>query len=461
MMNQIIDPDRRDPNGPPRRSAMSVSQLTDKIKLTLEDKFDFVWISGEISNFKIPASGHAYFTLKDTGAQISAVLFRAQRRGLGFEPADGCQVLGLGRLSLYPPRGTYQLIFEYLEPFGAGALLQAFEALKAKLAAEGLFAAAHKRPLPFLPRKISVITSATGAVFHDICHVAARRFPNLAIQLVPATVQGAAAVSSVVRAIEMANRHASADLIILARGGGSLEDLQAFNSEPVARAIAASNLPVVSAIGHETDFTIADFVADLRAPTPSAAAEVAVPSRDELVGRLQHLKTVLLGRWRTTMQWRRARISEMTARLASPRRRVDDARLHLDDLEGRLRRALQGRWRQDHRRIEYLAGRLRATHPRRQLAQCRQRMTALTDRLIGAHRLGVAGRRQQLAPLAARLTALNPLAVLERGYSITRTLPERTVIRQASDVGPGDPVEILLARGTLEAGVTRIGGIAD
>ncbi|MEE4607894.1 MAG: exodeoxyribonuclease VII large subunit [Desulfobacteraceae bacterium] len=446
-----------DPSGTPQaaipRTVLSVSQLTLKIKQLVDASFEFVWLTGEISNFKIPASGHAYFTLKDAEAQIAAVMFRGVRRTLRFEPRDGLGVIGLGRISVYPPRGAYQIILEYLEPAGAGALQQAFEALKAKLAAEGLFDAARKRPLPLLPRQIAVVTSATGAVFHDICHVALRRFPNLAIQLVPTAVQGAAAVVAIVNAIDLANRHAGADLIILARGGGSLEDLQAFNSEPVARAIAASALPVVSAVGHETDFTIADFVADLRAPTPSAAAEIVVPLKTELAGGIRHLTDLLHGRMRARLDLHRARVGEMTARLNVTRRRIDEARLRLDDLAARMARSLRQRAAYQRQRMQWLEARLATAHPRQQVARMRERLAAETDRLLSAHRLFIARRRQALDPLAARLAALSPLAVLARGYSITRRLPDHAVVSDASTVEAGANLEILLARGRLKARV--------
>ena len=438
---------------PDARQILTVSTLTQKIKLILEDSLDFIWIAGEISNFKIAASGHAYFTLKDTGAQIGAVLFRPQLRALKFSPGDGAQVMGLGRIGVYAPRGTYQVIFEYLEPFGAGALQQAFEALKTRLSEEGLFAAARKRPLPALPRKISVITSLSGAVWRDICKVAWRRFPRLAIQLVPAAVQGAAAVSDLVQAVELANRDASADLIILARGGGSLEDLQAFNSEPVARAIAASRLPVVSAVGHETDLTIADMVADLRAPTPSAAAEMIIPSRAELAARLARLTRVLETCWRNYAALRRARVGAVAARLAVQRRRIVDARLRIDESDGRLRRAAQKRMDKDHSRLQWLGARLNAAHPQRRLDGARQRLGACLDRLYAAQRLWLAMRRQRLAPLSARLTALSPLAVLARGYSITRTLPDHRVVRRAGEAAHEQTLEILLARGRLKVRV--------
>ncbi len=438
---------------PEARQILTVSDLTQKIKFILEDSLDFIWIAGEISNFKIAASGHAYFTLKDAGAQIGAVLFRPQLRALKFSPGDGDQVMGLGRIGVYAPRGTYQVIFEYLEPSGAGALQQAFEALKARLSAEGLFAASRKRPLPPLPRKISVITSLSGAVWRDICKVAWRRFPCLAIQLVPAAVQGAAAVSDLVQAIESANQDASADLIILARGGGSLEDLQAFNSEPVARAIAASQLPVVSAVGHETDLTIADLVADLRAPTPSAAAEMIVPDRIELAARLARLTRVLETWWRNYAALRRARINTVAAHLAVQRRRIDDARLRIDELEARLRRAVAKRMDKNHSRLQWLGARLNATHPQRRLEGARQKLGGCLDRLWAAQRLWLAMRRQHLGPLSARLTALSPLAVLERGYSITRTLPDHRVVRQAGEAAPDQTLEILLARGRLKVRV--------
>ncbi len=438
---------------PAARQALTVSALTDKIKHLLEDSFDFLWIVGEISNFKIAGSGHAYFTLKDASAQIAAVLFRPQIKALRFVPGDGEQVMGLGRIAVYAPRGTYQVIFEYLEPYGTGALQRALEALKARLAAEGLFDSARKRPLPALPRKISIITSLSGAVWRDICRVAWRRFPCLAVQVVPATVQGASAIPALCEAIEIANRDASADLIILARGGGSLEDLQAFNSEPLARAIAASRLPVVSAVGHETDVTIADLVADLRAPTPSAAAEMVVPSRQELAVRIARLAQGLRHGWRHSAALRRARIEALAARILVQRRRLDSARLRIDELASRLRRAVDLGLVQERQNLQWASARLNGCHPRRRVDAARQRLAACRDRLCGAQRLHLARRRQQVAPLAARLNALSPLAVLERGYSITRTLPGHRVVRQAEAAAPGQPLEIILTRGRLKVRV--------
>ena len=281
MLSQIMP--SNDAGSP--RHTYTVSELNANIKQLIEENFPFVLIFGEISNFRIPVSGHFYFTLKDHASQINSVMFRGQQRNLKFEPEDGLNVTGMGRISVYEPRGTYQIILEYLEPAGSGALQIAFEQLKKRLAGEGLFDEAKKKSLPFLPNKIGVISSPSGSVIHDILHIINRRFPNVSIQIVPVKVQGVDAVDQIVAAVELINVAKDVDVAILARGGGSLEDLQAFNAEPVARAIFASEIPIVSAIGHETDYTISDFVADLRAPTPSAAAELVVPAKSELEKR--------------------------------------------------------------------------------------------------------------------------------------------------------------------------------
>ncbi|MCK4793478.1 MAG: exodeoxyribonuclease VII large subunit, partial [Desulfobacteraceae bacterium] len=279
----------------PERRIYTVTELTHNIKDFLEEAFPFVWITGEISNFRIPVSGHFYFTIKDSGAQISAVMFRGQNRNLRFQPEDGMAVIAMGRLNVYETKGIYQIIIEYLEPEGVGVLQLAFEHLKKRLAAEGLFDEKHKLPLPFLPQKIAVVTSPTGAVIRDIINVIDRRFPNMTVEIAPVKVQGEQAAEEIVEAIELLNDRNDADVIVVARGGGSLEDLQAFNSEVVARAIFSSEIPVVSAVGHETDFTIADFTADLRAPTPSAAAELIVPVKNDLLMRTKEIRGTLKG----------------------------------------------------------------------------------------------------------------------------------------------------------------------
>jgi len=291
MIESNINIQKSDINA--QKNIYTVSQLNSDIKLLLEDSFPFIWISGEISNCKMPGSGHLYFTLKDENSQINCVMFRGQNQNLTFDLEGGLSITGLGRISLYEPRGTYQVIFEYLEPKGIGALQIAFEQLKDRLSSEGLFDSKYKKPLPFLPKKISLITSPTGAVVHDILKIISRRFPNLFIEIVPVKVQGDNSDKEIVQALELLNTINDSDVIIMARGGGSLEDLNAFNSENVARAVFSVKIPIVSAIGHETDFTISDFVADLRAPTPSAAAELVVPSKDELKRRHEDILSKL------------------------------------------------------------------------------------------------------------------------------------------------------------------------
>lgn len=277
-----------------QKQILTVSELTSQIKSHLESRFPFVWLTGEISNFRIPVSGHYYFSLKDARAQINSVMFRGQNSQLTFEPEDGMQINGLGRISLYEPRGSYQIILEYMEPSGVGALQIAFEQLKKKLSAEGLFKDEHKVPIPYLPRKISVITSLTGSVVHDIIRVLNRRFTNIPLEIIPAKVQGQDAENELIAALQLLNHRSDTDVAILARGGGSLEDLQAFNSEKLVREIFSSKIPIISAVGHETDFTLADFVADLRVPTPSAAAEMVVPLKIDLERQCLDLRRTLI-----------------------------------------------------------------------------------------------------------------------------------------------------------------------
>ncbi len=382
----------------------TVSKLTADIKHLLEEKFPFVWVSGEISNFHSAPSGHFYFTLKDGHSQISAVMFAGQNRYLKFRPEGGMEVTGLGKINVYPPRGAYQIIFEYLEPKGIGALQVAFEQLKKRLSDEGLFSERLKKPLPHLPRKISVITSPTGAVIRDILTVTNRRFPNVHMEIIAVRVQGEGAAQEIVSGIELLNIRGDADVAILARGGGSLEDLQAFNSERVARAMFLSDIPIISAVGHETDFTIADFVADTRAATPSAAAELAVPVRDDLVRECARLTTALKNSLYRYMEGRRMLLHELTRRLTDPKRRVRDLRLKTDDL---------------------------------------------TARLIHVFTNSLRRRREQLSWRTDQIKALSPTAILSRGYSITRTIPKQVIVRDAKTVTKGERLEVMLADGTL------------
>jgi len=439
------------------RKIYSVRELTGKIKSLLEETYPFIWIQGEISNFKVPASGHYYFTLKDDAAQIRAVMFRGQNRNLKFMPEDGMSIIGFGRVSVYSPRGAYQIILEYLEPAGAGALQAAFEQLKAKLSEEGLFDPAYKKPLPLLPQKICLITSATGSVVHDMIRVMNRRFPNLHLEILPVAVQGDKAVSDIVSAISILNERQDAglsiDLAILARGGGSLEDLWPFNAEEVARAIFASNVPIVSAVGHETDYTIADFVADLRAPTPSAAAEIVVPVKTELLERRSQVVRRLSSAMTRLINDRRRHVRQLADRLVHPKRRLDDLRLRLDDLSGRLYGAFQRRLDLQKERLEWRHQRLFNNSPAVLLQARKSELSRLTGQLNAAAHSLVQNKALRVKALNAQLSALSPAAVLDRGYSITRRPAEgntnQTIIKDAAAVAIGQRLEILLARGKL------------
>lgn len=431
------------------RPIYTVTRLTADIKALLEERFPFIWVTGEISNFRIPGSRHYYFTLKDASAQIGAVMFRGQNRNLRFLPEDGMTVTGLGRLGLYEPRGVYQIIFEYLEPSGLGALQAAYEQLKGRLAEEGLFDDVHKKPIPFLPRTIGLITSRTGAVVHDILTVLNRRFADLCVEIFPVKVQGEGAAEEIVRAVESLNRRNRADVAILARGGGSLEDLAAFNSEGVARAVFASRIPIISAVGHETDVTIADFVADCRAPTPSAAAELAAPVKTELIRTCDGLTAALGTRLRRRVAEQRRRLDDLLKRLIHPRRRLADLLLRVDDLTARLHRGMDGNLRRRRERLAWRRERLLAGHPAGQIRHMKERLLD-RRRELSIHLRGyLAHRRSCLQDLTTRLAGLDPTAILGRGYSITRTLPEGTVVRDAEEVDTGGRLHLTLARGAL------------
>jgi len=436
-------------NSQTQRRIYSVSKLTKEIKSLLESNLPFVWITGEISNLSIPSSGHFYFTLKDSNAQISAVMFRGQNRQLKFELTDGMQVTGLGRVSVYEPRGTYQLIFELLEPKGIGALQIAFEQLKARLAAEGLFEETHKRPLPFLPKKIALITSLSGAVLHDMIHILDRRFPGLHVVVLPVAVQGGNAVSEIVAAIESLKEIVDVEVAILARGGGSIEDLQAFNNESVARAIYAAAVPVISAVGHETDFTIADFVADMRAPTPSAAAELVVPLKQELARRITALSHQLVSNFHQHLDRFRFHVEQLERRLVDPRKKVQDFRLRLDELLARLTHTMLRQQALRNERLNWRVDRLSANKPSIRIEALRVKLQQLSARLILSYNSLTSRKAQALREQVAKLHALSPLAILSRGYSIARTVPDAVVVRNSNQVTINQQLEILLQNGTL------------
>jgi exodeoxyribonuclease VII large subunit len=426
-----------------------VAELTRRIKELLEGNFPFVWIRGEISNFRMPSSGHGYFTLKDDTAQIAAVVFRAQQRQLKFQLQDGMSIVGLGRISVYEPRGAYQIILEHIEPAGLGALQLAFERLKNRLAEAGYFDAGHKKPIPFLPDKISLITSASGAVVHDVITIIGRRFPNVHLEIVPAKVQGVGSEDEIASAIARVNARMDADVIILARGGGSLEDLQAFNSETVAMAIFASRIPVVSAVGHETDVTIADFIADLRAPTPSAAAELVVPDKSELDRSRRALENALSDRLRRRLHNLNQDINELQRRLVGPRRKIQELWLKIDDLQQRLGRQASIGLRRSRDRLKDASHRLISNSPATLAKNINLLLEINNSNLMQKFKLIIDEKRSGTALAAAKLEGLNPLAILQRGYSVTRSLPERRVVTHPDNVTLGQPVEILIAKGTL------------
>ena len=432
-----------------------ITELNQKIKKLLEGSFPFLWISGEISNLRVPSSGHCYFTLKDPHSQISAVMFRTQIRSLKFKPEDGLSIIGLGRISVYEPRGSYQIIFEYLEPKGIGGLQIAFAKLKQKLSDEGLFEAHHKVTVPALPRKISIVTSPTGAAIRDFIKVAQRRFPNMPLEVVPVSVQGIRSPGEIVQAIGMLNFIGQTDVIILARGGGSIEDLAAFNDEQVARAIFASVIPVVSAIGHETDFTIADFVADLRAPTPSAAAEIVVPSKTELEHQLDSVNQKLYKTINITLQSLKNKFESLSSRIVHPQRRVQDMRIRLDDYSMRLASSVATTMTRKREILAYSHQMLIHLSPAKTAAAMKDRVWEHYRGLVGCMTQLIRDGRIKTARNVSMLDALNPMAILQRGYSVTRTRPDQTIVRNARTVKIDQSLEILLGRGKLTVTVDK------
>jgi len=441
------------PNLHIRKQIYTVSELTSEIKELLEEKYPFIWISGEISNFRIPVSGHFYFTLKDENAQINAVMFRGQNRNLKFSPEDGMSVTGMGRISLYEPRGTYQIILEYLEPEGVGAIQMAFEQLKARLSDEGLFDEQHKTPLPFLPNKISILTSPSGAVVHDIIGIVARRFSTINIEILPVKVQGKGAESEIVSALKILNTFSDANVAILARGGGSLEDFHAFNSEEVARSIFSSEIPVISAVGHETDFTIADFVADLRAPTPSAAAELVVPLKDDLERRCIEKSSALRNSIIYNISQLRTRINDISNRLEDPKKRIHDLRMRTDDYTLRLTRIFINQSQQRQERLIWRIDKLHSNNPFIKINISNEELEQKTFKLLNYMNIHISEKHSVLRELIAKLHALSPVAILSRGYSITRTIPDTAVVTDPRKVHVGQDLEVMVAKGALYVNV--------
>lgn len=438
------------------KSIYSVSKLTAEIKSILEEKYPFIWLNGEISNLAKPSSGHVYFTLKDKKSQISAVMFRNQHRNVKFDLQNGQEINGFGRISLYEPRGSYQFIFEFVEPKGAGALQLAFEQLKEKLSNEGLFNEAHKKQLPFLPNRIGVITSTTGAVIHDISTVVNRRFPNTIIEIAPVNVQGANAEHEIASALTMLNTRNLTGVIIIARGGGSLEDLAAFNSETVARAVFDSEIPVISAVGHETDYTICDFVSDLRAPTPSAAAEIAVPDKGILKQRVISLQTALLGSFNYALSKKRTELEKLSSRLINPKRKIDDLQFLIEDYRQQMFKTMQNRIKTIRESLNWKTEKLKICSPLQTCTLLRNNLNYSNERLTSAMLSSVQNKKLRLNELTGRLNSLNPSAVIERGYSITRTIPEGAIVTDSKTVHTSQNIEVILAKGSL---ICRVKGV--
>jgi exodeoxyribonuclease VII large subunit len=483
----------------PERDVYTVSRLNREVRLLLERGLGSLWLEAEISNFARPSSGHWYFSLKDGAAQVRCCMFRQRNMLCAFTGRDGQKVLVRARIGLYEPRGEYQLIIDHMEDAGLGALKRQFEELSAKLAAEGLFAADRKRPLPLLPSRIGVITSPTGAAVRDILHVLARRFPAVCVLVYPVAVQGTQAAAEIIAALALAGRRADCDVLILARGGGSLEDLWAFNDEGLARAIVASPIPVISGIGHEIDFTIADFAADVRAPTPSAAAELVVPDAQEWLNSFVRLGTRLQRAVRRRVEEHQARLRWLTGRaaLVSPTARLAQQSQRLDELEQRLSRVLRRQLAERRQRLRWVTGRAALVSPAARLTQQLERLEEFEQRLsralrqvAGARRFHLAdmrsrlwqasplGRvrdtgarqaalfarlqaagldqvrraRERLLPLVRTLNAVSPLATLERGYAIVSN-SNGDILRDAADTKPGMMIEAQLARGRIRAKV--------
>ncbi|TNJ34924.1 exodeoxyribonuclease VII large subunit [Arenimonas terrae] len=432
------------------RQVLRPSQLNALARDLLEGSFPQVWVEGEISNFSRPASGHAYFTLKDDRAQVRCALFKPKAQALRFLPRDGLQVLARGRLTLYEARGDYQLVLEHLEEAGEGALRRAFEQLKQKLAAEGLFDTGRKRPLPAFPRRLGVITSPRGAAVRDVLSVLGRRFPLLPVDVLPVPVQGDGAAAQILDMLRRAGASGRYDVLLLTRGGGSLEDLWAFNDEALTRGIAASPVPVVSAVGHEVDTSLADFAADLRAATPSAAAELLVPERGELLARLRqrHGQLQALHARMTAARAQRADQAFLKLQALRPQLRLERGRGRLMALRRRLDLARQLPQAQRAERLARLLRRLDQAHPRRRLQDHAHRLALLGQRLGQAPDQLLRQRRLQLQGLARALASISPLSTLARGYAILQA-PDGSVLRRSADARPGDTLSARLAEGQL------------
>lgn len=447
------------PTPPPlRRRVLTVAELTAELRGLVESEFPEVWVEGELSGARVWNTGHLYFTLKDQHAQLKGVMFRTALRLLRFKPEDGAHVIARGRLSVYDPRGEYQLVCEHLEPKGLGALQLAYEQLRKRLEAEGLFDPARKRPLPALPRRIGIVTSRDGAALRDIIRVLRRRYPNAHLVIAPARVQGEGAAAEVARALRQIGRVAGVDVVIAGRGGGSIEDLWAFNEEVVARAIAACPVPVISAVGHETDVTIADFVADLRAPTPSAAAELVVGRKDQFVQQIDAIGARVRAAVASTVRRLDARLHQLSARpaFAGLPGRVAMRQRYVTELGASLRASAAQALVRRRREVAALSRTLDTFRPQERLARLRAALAGARVRLDAAVRTRHQRAEARARESAARLHALSPLAVLGRGYAVCWTGDRTALVRRAGQVAPGDRVRVTLGAGEIACDVREV-----
>jgi exodeoxyribonuclease VII large subunit len=439
-----------------QREIISVTQLNRRARQLLETQFALLWVEGELSNVSVPSSGHWYFTLKDSGAQVRCAMFRNRNMTVKFKPQQGMQVVIRARVSLYEERGDYQIIAEHMEEAGTGALQRQFEALKNKLMQEGLFADARKKSLPKMPQHIAVITSPTGAAIRDILHVLDRRFASIPVTIIPVAVQGKEAAPQIVNALDMANRSQLFDVIILGRGGGSLEDLWAFNEEIVARAIAASQIPIISAVGHETDFTIADFVADLRAPTPSAAAEIAVPDSDELLDQFIGLEVLLEESIQRKLEFFQQKVHWLQSRFRHPKSKLEQASQRLDHLESRLKQKMLSNIRHYQNHLHTLSLRQAPWHPKNQLQRLQQRLQNASQRLQPLPKQILFKKNQQFQSAVRLLNTLNPLKTLDRGYALVTLQDGKTPVISSKQIQSGNQLITRVAEGEFTCEVKKI-----
>lgn len=443
-----------------RPRALTVTELNHQVRHLLEASFMQAWVEGELSSFSRPSSGHWYFTLKDNRCQVRCAMFRGFNQRIRTIPKEGDQVRIRGKVSLYENRGDYQIIAEHIEPAGLGALQQAFEELKQKLQQEGLFDEARKKPIPGLPRHIGVVTSPTGAAIHDILTVLRRRFPAIPVTLYPTVVQGQAGAADIVQAIARAQAHRRADVLIIGRGGGSLEDLWCFNEESVTRAIATCKIPTVSAVGHEIDFTIADFVADLRAPTPSAAAEKLVPDQRDWLNQLTSGQSRIQQSMRRLLQRSGVTLSQLAGRLRDPRRELLDRAQRLDELDMRLQNSRR-QWLEGARqKLGAADSRLQLQSPGRQLERYQERVQRLSGQLQQITLQRLSRWQERLTHQGQSLHLVSPLATLGRGYAIVQT-PDQAVVHDATALHPGDTIRARLGQGAVDATVTAVHPTSD